>query len=111
MIGLLASGGCHKKTTEVRASAPEVAVGAQPDRASQNPAASAASAPTLTPLANNTPDLGAINRAYLGWIMRTHRHAKTFEEYVAAAGIQVSAPPAGQKYIIGSNGYIALVSK
>ena len=66
---------------------------------------------TLTPPASTAPDLSQINHAYIGWIMQTHRHAHTVEEFVAASGVQIPPAPAGKKFVIDKNGYIALANQ
>jgi hypothetical protein len=53
-------------------------------------------------------DLRDLNHAYVGWIIQTHQRAKSFEEYVAASGVSVPPPPAGKKYVIDGNGFIAI---
>jgi hypothetical protein len=68
-------------------------------------------APIAVPATPGEPNLAQINHAYIGWIMQTHRHAKTYEEFVAASGVQIAPPPAGKKFIIDKRGYIALVSQ
>jgi len=53
-------------------------------------------------------DLRDLNHAYIGWVVRSHQRAKTFEEYVAASGVQVPPAPAGKKYVIDHAGFIAI---
>src|ERR1700722_6330620 len=62
-----------------------------------------AQTPAVAPAA---PDLSALNHDYIGWVIQNNRHAKTFEEYVAASGITPPPPPAGKKYVIDKNGFI-----
>jgi hypothetical protein len=57
-------------------------------------------------IATAAPDLIALNHDYMGWVIQNNRHAKTFEEYVAASGISPPPPPAGKKYVIDKNGFI-----
>lgn len=56
-------------------------------------------------------DLRDLNHAYIRWVLQTRKHAKTFEEFVAASGISVPPAPAGKKYLIDKAGFIALVNQ
>jgi hypothetical protein len=68
-----------------------------------------ASQTAAVPLAPD--DLRQLNHAYIDWVMQNNRHAKTFEEYVAASGISAPTPPAGKKYIIDKKGFINYADK
>jgi hypothetical protein len=56
-------------------------------------------------------DLKQLNHAYLRWIAQNRRRPKNYEDFIAASGIQVPPAPAGQKYVIDKNGFIALASE
>jgi hypothetical protein len=51
-------------------------------------------------------DLKALNRAYIGWIVKNRQRPKSFDEYIALSGVQVPPPPTGKKYVIDKNGFI-----
>jgi hypothetical protein len=118
VAGVAAFSGCGKKpptaastpnppdSAQAPASQPPVNNTAKPPQVYSAPAS-----PAVVSTQNGEPDLKQINRAYVGWIMRTQKHAKTFEEFVTASGIQIPPPPAGKKFIIDKRGYIALVSQ
>jgi hypothetical protein len=101
--------GCGHKNT-----ATAVAQPASPDQASaaatpeQGGIAPVSSAVTVAAAPDGGADLRDLNHAYIGWIVRTHQRAKTFEEFVAASGTKVPPPPAGKKYVIDHAGFIAI---
>jgi hypothetical protein len=97
--------GCAKSKPPVAETPPPVA--------DTNPPAAMPHAPeyVAAPVAiaaspNGGADLKQLNHAYIGWVIQTGRHAKTFEEFVAASGMSVPPPPAGKKYVIDRNGFI-----
>jgi len=71
------------------------------------------SSSSLTVAAN--PDGGAnlkqLNHAFVKWIATNHRRPASFEEFVAASGLQIPAPPAGKKYVIDQNGLINITAQ
>lgn len=69
--------------------------------------------PGATPLVapNGQPDLHALDRTLLRWVMRNRRRPANFEDFAATAGVAIPAPPTGQKYIIAPNMHIQLVSQ
>ena len=109
VIAAMLAGCGHKKVAEIGVTT------APPDDSNQAPApASQATAPetvvptTVAAAPDGGADLRALNHIYIGWVVRTHQRAKTFEEYVAASGVKVPAPPAGKKYVIDHAGFIAI---
>ena len=105
--------GCHKASTP------------PPSVSADNPppvvAAAASSAAPLPPpgpqvaavtAADHSPqDIHNMERVLVGWVIRNHQRPKSFEEFVASAGIQVPPPPAGKKYVIAKNMHIVLVDQ
>jgi hypothetical protein len=112
LCAVVAGSGCGKKTQAATPPLQPVAQ-AQPLQDPNQPATPPPTLPPAPPPAALPPqaDLSQINRAYIGWIIQTHRHAKTFQEFVTASGIQVPDAPPGKKYIVDKNGYIALVNQ
>ena len=110
---LTLASGCGKKAAPMVATPPPEA----PAQAAALPGPATPPPPqpyspvTLTPPASTAPDLSQINHAYIGWIMQTHRHAHTVEEFVAASGVQLPPAPTGKKYVIDRHGYIALANQ
>ncbi len=110
---LTLAAGCGKKAApvvDVPSPAPPAQAAVLPGQ--PNPPLPQPYAPvTLPPPTSAAPDLSQINRAYIGWIMQTHRHARTVEEFVTAAGVQLPPAPAGKKFVIDKHGYIALANQ
>jgi hypothetical protein len=105
--------GCGKKAAPVVAVPPPEApaqAAAVPDQPNP-PLPQPYVAVTRPPPTSAEPDLSQINHAYIGWIMQTHRHAHTVEEFVAASGVQIPPAPAGKKFVIDKHGYIALANQ
>jgi len=69
--------------------------------------------PQPAPAANSNvsqQDMQALNRALMGWMIRNHRHPKTFEEFAGNTDYQIPAPPLGKKYTLNARGFIILVN-
>ena len=96
--------GCSKKTSTAQAPAPQPALDTNQTAAATPVAPEVPTVIAASP--NGGADLSTLNQAYIGWVIQNHRHAKSFEEYVAASGISVPPLPAGKKYIIDKNGFI-----
>lgn len=90
-MGTLAVAGCSKsQTPATQASAP----------AQQNGS-----------VTNGQPDLPALQRTLIRWIVGNRRMPTNFEEFAATAGVTIPPPPPGQKYIITSKMHIQLVNQ
>ena len=87
-------------------SAPASTTPAQPG---YNPPASPP--PAIATTADGGPDLKQLNHYYIGWILQNRQRPKTFEQFVAASGVQVPPAPTGKKYVIDSSGFINLVNR
>ena len=87
-------------------SAPAPTTPAQPG---YNPPASPP--PAIATTADGGPDLKQLNHYYIGWILQNRQRPKTFEQFVAASGVQVPPAPTGKKYVIDSSGFINLVNR
>jgi len=110
VAGVCLAAGCGKPPAVVSAPAPpvpapEAVAGGQPVL---NPPATPAA---IAPDADGGVDLKRLNHAYIGWIVQSRHRPKTYEEFVATSGIQVPAAPAGKKFVIDDNGFIALVNR
>jgi hypothetical protein len=110
VAGVCLAAGCGKQPAVVTAGAPpapapEAVAGGQPVL---NPPATPAA---IAPDADGGVDLKQLNHAYIGWIVQSRHRPKTYEEFVATSGIQVPAAPAGKKFVIDGNGFIALVNR
>jgi len=51
----------------------------------------------------NEPDLAAINRLLIRWMVGHKKRPATFEEFAATAGAPIPPPPPGKKYVLGAN--------
>lgn len=112
-LAVCVTAGCGKSGTSAPAVTPPAAAdtaGAQ-SSVSQAPA-NPAPQPMQTVAVARTDDaqkqLQALNRALMGWMIRNHRHPKTFEEFASTAGFEIPAPPAGKKYTLNARGFIVL---
>jgi hypothetical protein len=101
--------GCGHKptaTADVQPASPDQAsAAATPD---QTGTATVSIPVTVAAAPDGGADLRDLNHAYIGWVVRSHQRAKTFEEFVAASGTKVPPPPAGKKYVIDHAGFIAI---
>jgi len=112
-LALAVTAGCGKSSPPAESAAPPAS----------SDATSAQQNPPPAPLAMQNPDsvvaagpddtqkmLQGLNRALVGWMIRNHRHPKTFEEFASSANMQIPEPPAGKKYTLNERGFIILVS-
>ena len=105
------SGGCSKHEA-----AGQPVAGAMPADTNQNPSVSApppadASAPVVAASPDGGADLRQLNHIYISWIVQNRRRAKSFDDFVSSSGAQVPPAPAGKKYVIDNNGFIALANQ
>ncbi len=100
LAGVLATAGCKKK---VQAAAPP-----PPDATAQTAAGNTTS-PQAPGQPDGQPDLAALDRSLIRWIVTNHRRPASFEQFAATAKVAIPPPPAGKKYIIQKNMHIALV--
>jgi hypothetical protein len=104
--GLLA--GCGKKTPAVVTAAPPAAAAASEDHPVLNPLPP--TGPPAVPVdTQGSVDLRELNHTYISWIVQNHVRPKTFESFVSLSGMAAPPAPAGKKFIIDRNGFIALV--
>jgi hypothetical protein len=111
----LACVGCKKPATTA-ASTPETVNNQSQTDQTPPPApvptaatAQTTAAPLVTPTGD--PDLGAINRALLRWVVGNRRTPQNFDDFAATAGVTIPPPPAGKKYVIAKNMHILLVNQ
>jgi hypothetical protein len=107
-------GGCHKsepagQTTATPPAADQDQTTPPPAPAYTPPAAD--TAPTIAASPDGGADLRQLNHVYISWIVQNRRRAKDFDDFVASSGVQVPPAPAGKKYAIDKNGFIALVNQ
>jgi hypothetical protein len=107
VLAMFAAGCGKSKPAPVQASAPPVIE----NNNSAAPSASVALAPVPAKVEipsgpDGTPDLKAINHAYIGWIVQNRRRPKDLDEFLTLSGVHFPPPPAGKKYIIDKNGFI-----
>jgi len=113
-VFVLAFAGCKKAQT-TSAPAPETANNQSQTDQTPSPAsvptatAPTTSSPLVTP--SGDPDLGALNRTLLRWILSNRRPPRNFDDFAATAGVTIPPSPAGKKYIIGQNMRIQLVNQ
>ncbi len=109
-LALAVTAGCGKSSSPAESAAPPVSLDST--NAQQNPSPMP---PSPQPVIAANPDdsqktLQGLNRVLIGWMIRNHRHPKTFEEFAGSANVQIPDPPAGEKYALDSRGFIVLVS-
>lgn len=80
---------------------------AQVQPSSPVPRAPTQAAPSSAP--QTDPNLGQLTRGVRKWIVRNQRAPKSFEEFAASSGMQISAPPAGKKYSLDKRMNVILV--
>jgi hypothetical protein len=66
---------------------------------------------TVAASPDGTPDLKALNQAYIGWIVQNRQRPKNLDEFFKLSGIQFPPPPAGKKYVIDGSGFINLANQ
>lgn len=116
LAAILALPGCSKKTSSVTPIVPPAAADqsqAQAAPPSSQPQAPQPGNPTGEPLVQPTgqPDLGAINRVLIRWIVGHKRIPADFQEFASTCGVSLPPPPPGQKFIITKNMHVQLASK
>jgi hypothetical protein len=107
---VLAAPGCGKKAAQAPPAptpTPTAETPTQPAAAPQQPQAVAQPAAP----ANGSPDLDAVNRTLIRWVVGHKRRPANFEEFAATAGAPIPPPPAGKKYIIAANMHVELVNQ
>jgi hypothetical protein len=112
ILAMALAAGCSKSSPPPQAVAPPVSsdsTSAQqntppPPMAMQNPGPVVAAGPDDT-----QKMMQGLNRALVGWMIRNHRHPKTFEEFASSANMQIPDPPAGKKYTLNARGFVILV--
>ena len=67
--------------------------------------------PTVAVSPEGGADLRQLNHIYIGWIVQNRRRPKDFNDFVSSSGIQIPPAPAGKKYVIDKNGYIAVANQ
>src|ERR1700677_1006277 len=112
-LALAATAGCGKSSPSADSTTPLVTSDAASNQ--QDLAAAPLALQNPGPVVAANPDdsqkmLQGLNQALLGWMIRNHRHPKTFEEFAGSADMQIPDPPAGEKYALNSRGFIILVS-
>lgn len=110
---IVAASGCGKKEQAEASPPPAVATNppAQPPTTGFNGPAKEVPPESVAAAPGGGADLKDLNHAYIRWIIQSHRHAKTFEEFVAASHISVPPAPAGKKYVIDKAGFVALINR
>jgi hypothetical protein len=111
-LALAVTVGCGKSDSPPQSAAPPAS---SDSSAQQTPSPAPLALQNPEPLATTDPDdtqktLQGLNRALMGWMIRNHRHPKTFEEFAGSANMQIPNPPAGKKYALNARGFIVLVS-
>ena len=112
VAGLLTVAGCSKAkspplqtSTSLPETNPPVAMN---PHATSTPATKAAE-PLATP--TGEPDMPALNRALLRWVLANRRPPANFADFSATAGVPIPPPPAGKKYVIAKDMHIVLVNQ
>jgi hypothetical protein len=107
LAALLATGCSKSKPAAVEAAAPPTVEAANPAPATMPTAAAPVPTQVVIPASpDGTPDLKAINQAYIRWIVQNRRRPKDLDEFVALSGVHFPPPPAGKNYVIDKNGFI-----
>lgn len=112
-VALAVTAGCGKSSPPAESAMPPVSTDST--SAQQTPPPAPAPLQDPQPMVAADPDdtqktLQGLNRALMGWMIRNHRHPKTFEEFAGSANFQIPDPPAGKKYTLNARGFIILVS-
>jgi hypothetical protein len=113
LMAAMFAAGCgkgHSSTAQAPASPPVEVSNPPPAAAPQAPQYPLAPVVIATG-PDGTPDLRALNQAYIGWIVQYRRRPKDLDEFVTLSGIQLPPPPAGKKYVIDKNGFINFAGK
>jgi hypothetical protein len=118
--GALIFSGCSKAKSPVSATPAPPADSVQPAQPASAPVENSpsppspaqravAAIPTVTP--DGQPDLGALNRSLIRWVVGNRRPPANFADFAATAGVPIPPPPAGKKYFITKNMHIQLVAE
>lgn len=108
--GVWLATGCGKKPA-AEAPAPVPVAAATPAPDGQPGLTPPSAPPAVAADPNGGVDLRGLNHAYIGWIVQNRQRPKTYEEFIAKSGLQVPPAPAGRKFVIDENGFIALVNQ
>jgi hypothetical protein len=57
------------------------------------------------------PDIHALNRCLVRWLIANKRRPKDFADFAATSGVAIPPPPAGKRYVIGKDMHILLVDR
>ena len=107
MLGLSVAGCDKSKPAPVEASVSPTVEATNPATAATIMAAAPVPTQVVIPASpDGTPDLKAINQAYIRWIVQNRQRPKNFDDFVALSGAHLPPPPAGKKYVIDKNGFI-----
>jgi hypothetical protein len=107
----LVAGGCGKRGKSAAVTpSPESLQQAQNDHMPES-AATPAAAPGQVTAPDGGPDLSALNRSLLRWVLQNRRRPASFEDFAATAGFAIPPAPAGKKYVIAKNMHIQLISQ
>ena len=120
--------GCGKSKSSAPQTPPPAAANTQPADTNQAESNQAPVTPTGAPpevapavpappevatnsMSNAAPDLGPLQSALKGWLIRNRRVPANFEDFAATAGVTIPPPPPGKKYIITKRMQILLVDR
>jgi predicted small lipoprotein YifL len=105
--------GCGKKSPPPASQAPVAATDTnQAPAVTQAVQAPAVNQPaTSYSQTNGEPDLRALDRVLIRWIVGHKRRPADFQEFAATAGAPIPPPPPGKKYVIAPNMQIQLVNQ
>jgi len=119
VAGVLALAGCSKAKT----SAPEMTassassqpgtnqVAAQPAPSGTAPGVAPVQAAGTVQAPGGQPDLAALQRTLIRWIVGHRREPANFQDFASSAGVTIPPPPPGQHYIITKSMHIELVNQ
>ena len=103
--------GCSKKAT----SSPPPAAPPVSETPNQPAAVTQATTPTTGAQpavdTNGQPDLRALDRTLIRWMVRNKRRPADFQEFASSAGTPIPPPPPGKKYVFSSTMHIELVNQ
>ena len=115
LTGLLALAicGCSKKQSleaEPTSAGAQIALSTQPSTGTAAPPQGILQPETIAQ-SDGQADIKALNRCLVRWLIANKRRPKDFEEFAATAEVPIPPPPAGQRYVIGKDMHVALVSR
>ena len=118
LAGLLASAlaisGCSKKqspATEKSAADTQAPSSAEPAPGAAGPGPHVLKQPETVAQQDGQPDLHALNRCLVRWLIANKRRPKNFDDFAATAGVPIPPPPEGKQYVIGKDMHIVLVNR